>query len=142
VPLHYELVSGDICEVLTSKKERGPSRDWLSLAKTTRAQPKTPPWFKRGRREDSERTGREMLQENLKRQGLPPQRISGSPLLADVIREMGFKKGEEFYIALGQAKISANPVTNKVRPRLKEGDSAVEPSTPAAELLERKETTK
>ncbi|MFL5924998.1 MAG: RelA/SpoT family protein, partial [Gaiellaceae bacterium] len=36
VPLHYELKSGDICEVLTSKKERGPSRDWLSLAKTTR----------------------------------------------------------------------------------------------------------
>src|SRR3954470_24831973 len=31
VPLHYELKSGDICEVLTSKKERGPSRDWLAL---------------------------------------------------------------------------------------------------------------
>src|SRR4051794_21715789 len=40
VPLHYELKSGDICEVLTSKKERGPSRDWLSLAKTARAQSK------------------------------------------------------------------------------------------------------
>src|SRR4051794_25531076 len=40
VPLHYELKSGDICEVLTSKKERGPSRDWLALAKTARAQSK------------------------------------------------------------------------------------------------------
>ena len=57
VPLHYELQSGDICEVLTSKKERGPSRDWLSLAKTTRAQSKIRAWFKRERREDSERTG-------------------------------------------------------------------------------------
>ena len=56
VPLHYELQSGDICEVLTSKKERGPSRDWLSLAKTTRAQSKIRAWFKRERREDSERT--------------------------------------------------------------------------------------
>jgi GTP diphosphokinase / guanosine-3',5'-bis(diphosphate) 3'-diphosphatase len=140
VPLHYELVSGDICEVLTSKKERGPSRDWLSLAKTTRAQSKIRAWFKRERREDSERTGREILQENLKRQGLPPQKIAGSPLLADVIREMGFKKGDEFYIALGQAKISAKTVTNKVMARLKEGDSAIKPSTPAAELLERKET--
>ncbi len=101
VPLQYELESGDICEVLTSKKERGPSRDWLSLAKTTRAQSKIRAWFKAERREDSERTGREILQEALKRQGLPPQRIAGSPLLADVIREMGFRKADDFYIALG-----------------------------------------
>ena len=131
VPLHYELQSGDICEVLTSKKERGPSRDWLALAKTTRAQSKIRAWFKRERREDSERTGREILQENLKRAGLPPQKIAGSPLLADVIREMGFKKGEDFYIALGQAKISAKVVVNKVMQRLKQGESAVEEPSPA-----------
>ena len=112
VPLHYELQSGDICEVLTSKKERGPSRDWLALAKTTRAQSKIRAWFKRERREDSERTGREILHENLKRAGLPPQKIAGSPLLADVIREMGFRKGEDFYIALGQSKISPKTVTS------------------------------
>jgi GTP pyrophosphokinase len=131
VPLHYKLQSGDICEVLTSKKERGPSRDWLSLATTTRAQSKIRAWFKRERREDSEKTGREILAENLKRAGLPHQKITGSPLLADVIREMGFKKGEDFYIALGQAKISATVVTNKVMQRLKQGDAAVEEHTPA-----------
>src|SRR5688572_30338431 len=139
VPLHYELESGDICEVLTSKKERGPSRDWLALAKTTRAQSKIRAWFKRERREDSERTGREILHENMKRAGLPPQKMHGSPLLADVIREMGFKKGEDFYIALGQAKISAKTVTQKLIHRLKEGESAVEPPSPAAELMERRE---
>ena len=142
VPLHYELESGDICEVLTSKKERGPSRDWLALAKTTRAQSKIRAWFKAERREDSERTGRETLQEHLKRAGLPPQRIAGSPLLADVIREMGFRKGEDFYIALGQAKISPKTVTSKLMHRLKEGEAAVEPASAASELLERRETPK
>jgi guanosine-3',5'-bis(diphosphate) 3'-pyrophosphohydrolase len=142
VPLHYELESGDICEVLTSKKERGPSRDWLALAKTTRAQSKIRAWFKRERREDSERTGREILHENMKRAGLPPQKLVGSPLLADVIREMGFKKGEDFYIALGQAKISPKTVTGKLMARLKEGEAAVEPASPASDLLERKETPK
>jgi GTP diphosphokinase / guanosine-3',5'-bis(diphosphate) 3'-diphosphatase len=142
VPLHYELKSGDIVEVLTSKKERGPSRDWLSLVKTTRAQSKIRAWFKRERREDSERSGREILQENMKRQGLPPQKIAGSPLLADVIREMGFRKADDFYIALGQAKISAKVVVNKVMRRLKEGESAVEPEGAVAELLERSEKPK
>ncbi len=142
VPLHYELQSGDICEVLTSKKERGPSRDWLALAKTTRAQSKIRAWFQRERREDSERTGREILQENLRRQGLPPQKIAGSPLLADVIREMGFKKGDDFYIALGQAKISAKVATTKIMQRLKQGESAVAPEGAAAELLKRREAPK
>jgi len=141
VPLHYELQSGDICEVLTSKKERGPSRDWLALAKTTRAQSKIRAWFTRERREDSERTGREILHDNMKRAGLPPQKLAGSPLLADVIREMGFKKGEEFYIALGQSKISPKTVTSKLMHRLKEGEG-VEPASAAAELLERRETPK
>jgi GTP pyrophosphokinase len=135
VPLHYELKSGDICEVLTSKKDRGPSRDWLALAKTTRAQSKIRAWFKRERREDSERTGREILHENLKRSGLPSQKITGSPLLADVIREMGFKKGDEFYIALGQAKISATVVVNKLMQRLKQGEAAVEPRSAVEELV-------
>ncbi len=142
VPLHYELRSGDICEVLTSKKERGPSRDWLSLVKTTRAQSKIRAWFKRERREDSERVGRETLTDSLKRQGLPPQKISGSPLLADVIREMGFRKADDFYIALGQSKVSAKVVTQKVMQRLRQGESAVEPTSATAELAQKKETPK
>jgi GTP pyrophosphokinase len=138
VPLHYELRSGDICEVLTSKKERGPSRDWLSLVKTTRAQSKIRAWFKREGREESERRGREALQESLKRQGLPAQKITGSPLLADVIREMGFRKGEDFYIALGQQKISARVAANKLMQRLKQGESAVAPRGAAEDLIARK----
>src|SRR5437764_2061492 len=141
VPLHYELRSGDICEVLTSKKERGPSRDWLALAKTTRAQSKIRAWFKRESREDSERSGRDILHENLRRAGLPAQKIAGSPLLADVIREMGFKKADDFYISLGQAKISAKVVVNKLLQRLKQGESAVEPQSGAAALLQHAEQT-
>ena len=101
VPLSYQLRSGDIVEVLTSKRERGPSRDWLALVKTTRARNKIKAWFKAESRRDTEHSGRELLQDALRKQGLPAQKLVGSPLLADVIREMGFKKGDDFYIALG-----------------------------------------
>jgi guanosine-3',5'-bis(diphosphate) 3'-pyrophosphohydrolase len=135
VPLHYELNSGDIVEVLTSKRERGPSRDWLAVVKTTRARNKIRQWFKAESREDSEHTGRELLQEHLRKAGMPAQKISGSPLLADVIREMGFRKADDFYIALGGAKISAKTVTNKVLQRLKEGEAAVEGPSVADDLV-------
>jgi GTP pyrophosphokinase len=135
VPLHYELASGDIVEILTAKQERGPSRDWLSTVRTTRARNKIKAWFKAESREDTEHTGRELLQEHLRKAGLPAQKIAGSALLADVIREMGFRKAEEFYIALGGAKISAKVVVNKVMQRLKQGEAAEEETTPAETLV-------
>ena len=71
VPLSYQLRSGDIVEVLTSKRERGPSRDWLSLVKTTRARNKIKAWYKAESRKDTEHAGRELLQDHLRKQGLP-----------------------------------------------------------------------
>ena len=78
VPLHYELRSGDIVEILTAKRERGPSRDWLAIVKTTRARNKIKAWFKAESRQDTEHTGRELLQEHLRKAGLPAQKITGS----------------------------------------------------------------
>jgi len=124
VPLHYELRSGDIVEILTAKRERGPSRDWLAMVKTTRARNKIKQWFKAESRQDTEHTGRELLQEALRKQGLPAQKITGSALLADVIREVGYRKADDFYIALGAAKVSPKLVVNKVMQRLKHGESA------------------
>ncbi len=124
VPLHYELRSGDIVEILTAKRDRGPSRDWLAMVKTTRARNKIKAWFKAETRVDSEHAGRELLQEQLRKAGLPAQKITGSALLADVIREVGYRKADDFYIALGAAKISPKLVVNKVMQRLKQGESA------------------
>ncbi|MDQ3102735.1 MAG: bifunctional (p)ppGpp synthetase/guanosine-3',5'-bis(diphosphate) 3'-pyrophosphohydrolase [Actinomycetota bacterium] len=123
VPLHFELHSGDIVEILTGKRERGPSRDWLGLVHTSRARNKIRAFLKRERREDAEKAGREDLAEALRKRGLPPQRIGGSPLLVDVIREAGFRKADDFYVALGQGKLSAKTVTNKVMQRLKQGEA-------------------
>jgi len=136
VPLSYQLRSGEIVEVLTSKRERGPSRDWLALVRTTRARNKIKAWFKAESRKDTEHSGRELLQEHLRKQGLPAQKLVGSPLLADVIREMGFRKGEDFYIALGGAKISAKVVVNKVMQRLKQGETAETAPTATDDLLQ------
>ena len=119
VPLHYVLNSGDFVEVLTSKKERGPSRDWLNLVKTSRARNKIRQFFSQQQREDLEQKGRESLHQALKSNGLPHQKVAASPLLAGIIRDMGFKKADDFYVAIGGGKVQVGQVVSKVIGRLK-----------------------
>jgi GTP diphosphokinase / guanosine-3',5'-bis(diphosphate) 3'-diphosphatase len=119
VPLHYRLQNGDFVEILTAKQGRGPSRDWLSLAKSSRARNKIRQWFSRETREDQEAKGREALEHALKQQNLPYAKLRGSAVLAQVIRDSGFKKAEDFYLALGSGKLQSGAIVNKVIHRLK-----------------------
>jgi GTP diphosphokinase / guanosine-3',5'-bis(diphosphate) 3'-diphosphatase len=131
VPLHYHLKSGDFVEILTSKQMgRGPSRDWLSIAASSRARNKIRQWWSRETREDTEQRGRETLEQNLKQHNLPYKKIAGSALLAGVIREMNFKKAEDFYIALGSGKLQPSQVVSKVLHRLKTSEVAEEERLP------------
>src|SRR5919205_1176702 len=130
VPLHYRLKSGDVVEILTTKTGRGPSRDWLSLAASSRARNKIRQWFSRETREETERKGREVLEQALKKQNLPYRKLVGSAVLAQVIRETGFRKAEDFYLALGSGKLTATQIVNKVIHRLKTEEVAQEETIP------------
>jgi GTP pyrophosphokinase len=126
VPLHYKLRSGDRVEILTSKAGRGPSRDWLSLAASSRARNKIRQFFSREQKEDLEAKGRETLEHALKAQNLPYRKLAGSAVLAGVIRESGYKKAEDFYLALGSGKLTAGSIVNKVLQKLKVEEVAEE----------------
>jgi guanosine-3',5'-bis(diphosphate) 3'-pyrophosphohydrolase len=130
VPLHYTLRSGDFVEILTSKGGRGPSRDWMKLARSSRARNKIRAWFSRETREDTEQKGREALEQALKAQKLPYRKLAGSAVLAQVIREAGFKKAEDFYIALGSGKLPVAQIVRKVLTRLKTAEVAEQEAVP------------
>jgi GTP pyrophosphokinase len=131
VPLHYKLSSGDFVEILTSKQlGRGPSRDWLSIATTSRARNKIRQWWSRETKEDTEQRGRDTLEQGLKQHNLPYRKIAGSPLLAGVIKDMNFKKAEDFYLALGSGKLQVGQVVNKVLHRLKTAEVVEEERLP------------
>jgi GTP pyrophosphokinase len=130
VPLHYKLRNGDRVEILTSKGGRGPSRDWLSLVASSRARNKIRQFFSREQKEDLEAKGREALENALKAQNLPYRKLAGSAVLAGVIRETGFKKAEDFYVALGSGKLTAGNIVNKVLQRLKVEEVAHEEAVP------------
>ena len=138
VPLHYRLRSGDFVEILTSKSGRGPSRDWLALVTSSRARNKIRQWYQRETRGETEAKGREALDQALKAQKLPYRKLQGSSVLAQVIRETGFKKAEDFYVALGAGKLSPTQIVNKVIQRLKTDEVAHEPIVPTKPSRARK----
>jgi guanosine-3',5'-bis(diphosphate) 3'-pyrophosphohydrolase len=114
VPLHHKLHSGDIVEIVTSKSGKGPSRDWLGIVASPRARQKIKQHFRREEREDSQHSGRDLLQETLRRAGVPAQKVLTSSEFAAIAKEVGFAKTDDLYAAVGSGRVPVRTVVNKV----------------------------
>ncbi len=101
----------------------------MSIAASSRARNRIRQFFSREQKEDLEAKGRELLEHALKQHNLPYKKLVGSAVLAGVIRESGYKKAEEFYIALGSGKLVASKIVDKVLEQLKVSEVAPEPMT-------------
>ena len=102
----------------------------MKIAASSRARNKIRAWFSRETRADTEQKGRDALEQALKQQNLPHKKLAGSAVLAQVIREAGFKKAEDFYLALGSGKVAPTQIVNKVIQRLKTEEVAEEETIP------------
>jgi GTP pyrophosphokinase len=124
VPLDHKLQSGDTCEIFTSKVEgAGPSRDWLQIVRTPRARNKIRQWFSRERRGDAIESGREELTSELRREGLPVQKILGGDVLAEQVKELHYPDLEALLLAIGEHHVSGRSVAQRVARALKSGES-------------------
>lgn len=116
VPLNAHLVSGDTVEVFTSKAEdAGPSRDWGDFVASSKAKSKIRQWFSRERREDAIDSGRDDVIKELRRLGLPVQKIQGSQTLESVAQEMNYVGTDELYRAVGEHHVSAKAVGQRMQ---------------------------
>jgi GTP pyrophosphokinase len=114
VPLHTEIESGDIVEIITSKSQDAhPSRDWLGFVQSSRAASKIRRWFTRARREEALQDGRDLLAKALKREGL------GSPsgrerMLTGVAEDLGYADLDALNVAIGDGRISPQSVATRL----------------------------
>ena len=130
VSLSYQLTSGDTCEIFTSKVEgTGPSADWLQIVQTPRAANKIRHWFTRERREDARENGREDLQKQLRREGLPTQKLSGA-LLLEVATGLNYADIDSLYTAIGEHHVSPESVVARIGRNLRSGEPGREEQLP------------
>ena len=125
VSLDHKLNSGDACEIFTSKVETaGPSQDWLGFVSSHKAQNKIRQWFSRERRVDMIESGRDALTDELRREGLPVQKVWNSDAFADVIVEHSYTDVDTFLAAIGEHHVSARGVAQRISRAMRGGGDA------------------
>ncbi len=115
VPLESVLANGDVVEVFTSKAvDAGPSRDWMGFVASPRARNKIRHHFTRERREESVETGKEVLARQLRKAGLPLQRLLTLEHLTAVAGFFKLPDVTSLYAAVGEQTVGAQAVVNRL----------------------------
>ena len=115
VPYDHHLSNGDIVEVLTSKTAKGPSRDWLKIAKSNEARNKIRQWFKKEKREENIATGRAAFESELKHVGLKLEAITAPEVLPSILRKVRFGTLDELYASIGYGGTTAVKAVARIR---------------------------
>ncbi|HOQ67584.1 MAG TPA: bifunctional (p)ppGpp synthetase/guanosine-3',5'-bis(diphosphate) 3'-pyrophosphohydrolase [Candidatus Atribacteria bacterium] len=117
VPLSYELKSGDIVEIITSRSSSGPSVDWLKIARTPGARNKIRAFLRKKNQDLNREKGREALEKELEKYSLTSEeRALVAKNISQFREDNQLREEEELYIAIGEGRYSARQVANKVIP--------------------------
>ncbi|MBQ0125038.1 MAG: bifunctional (p)ppGpp synthetase/guanosine-3',5'-bis(diphosphate) 3'-pyrophosphohydrolase [Clostridiales bacterium] len=114
VPIDRTLHNGEIVEVITSSSTKGPSRDWLKIAKTSDAKAKIRQWFKKEKREDNIIAGKEEIEAEIKRYGkCTPEQFE--LIVANTASRSGMGSPDDLYNMIGYGGISVSKIAIRLR---------------------------
>lgn len=134
VPLDYQLQTGDIIEIITSKNA-SPNLDWLKLCKTRNAINKIRQWIKKEKRDDYIILGKELLEKEIKK-----QRLENIPNIDDylnkVIKRLNFATPDDFYASLGYGEVSMTTVFMRLKEELPKEE--IKKTVPASRVRRKK----
>ena len=112
-PLNHKLRTGDFVEIITSKSNNhGPSRDWLSVVKSSEAKSKIRQWFKKECRDENIERGRECIERELKKQGYKYEQLIKNEWLDPILKKYKFSSYEDLLNVIGFGEISAQKIIN------------------------------
>ncbi len=114
VPLDYRLKNGDIVEIVTTKSEHGPSRDWMNVVRTSHAREKIRQWFKRQERDENIAHGRESLERELRRLARTNLGAVGQDRILEIARGYNLETIDDFYAAVGYGAIGTQQVVTRL----------------------------
>lgn len=124
IPLESALSNGDVVDVVTNKADTAsPSRDWLNFVKSPRARSKIKAWFSKERREEAIDAGRESIARQMRKAGLPLQKIFAGHSLLELAHDLHYPDISALYAAVGDGHVSAPSIIEKLIATMSAEDS-------------------
>ena len=142
VTLDHVLKNGDIVEILTSKNAKGPSRDWMKIAKSSEARSKIRQWFKKERRDENIANGRASFEAELKHCGLSMRDVTAPELLPSLLKKVAYPTLDDMYAAIGYGGFSAQKAVSRMQGEINRVNRQHQLEQQAAEPAEPKEEPK
>ena len=112
VTLNYQLKTGDIVEIKSSRDSFGPSEDWLNIVKTSQARHKIRQYFNRTKREEYTHKGEEMFLKELASKDLSLSSIDMQKLLG-AYKKQSIEKLDELYYQIGRGRLVAKTILER-----------------------------
>jgi GTP pyrophosphokinase len=114
VPLRHKLHSGDIVEILTQPGHK-PSRDWLSIVKSSRSRNKIKHWLNIHQRERAIEIGRKLVEKEARKYRIPLKELKDEEMQR-IASEYGLGRPDDLMAGIGYGKYSARQVLAKLTP--------------------------
>jgi GTP pyrophosphokinase len=112
--VEYVIQHGDQIEIITSNKSKGPSRDWLSIIKSTQARNKINEWFKHEFKEENIVRGKDLLERCCKNKGFLLKDLLKPEFMKACMKKYGFHVWDSVYAAVGHGGLKEGQVVNRL----------------------------
>ena len=115
VTFDHVLKNGDIVEIMTSKAAKGPSRDWMKIAKSSEARSKIRQWFKKEKRDENIANGRSAFDAELRHCGLSMKDVTDPELLPTLLKKVAYPNLDDMYAAIGYGGFTAQKAVSRMQ---------------------------
>ncbi|MBR4798987.1 MAG: bifunctional (p)ppGpp synthetase/guanosine-3',5'-bis(diphosphate) 3'-pyrophosphohydrolase, partial [Clostridia bacterium] len=115
VPIDTILETGQIVEVLTSSSSKGPSRDWLKIARSGEAKNKIRQYFKKEMRAENIVVGKQELEREIKRYGRHYTEAQKNEIMKNLAARLSLPETDDLYNNIGYGGLSVSKIAVKLR---------------------------
>lgn len=115
VPIDHKVITGEIIEIITGPKDKGPSRDWLNMVATSEAKNKIRNWFKKERKEENVAEGKQAIEKEMRRNLINVPDDKYNDFMLDMAKRQRLNSVEELYAAIGYGGLQLSRLMIRIK---------------------------